>query len=265
MIEVQGLKFRYRGARENVLDGVDLTVKTGECVVLVGKNGSGKSTLGRIIAGLTKFRVGKIAIDGHKPGAQPLGVVFQNPENQIIFNNIHDELSFALQGLDPSKIESRINNALQEVGMLDFKEQNLYELSLGQKQRIVIAEALAINAKYLILDEPTTMVDGAGKERIHDIIRSLKEQGCTILLLTNSADEILLADRTLILEEGRIVAEIPRSELLARTALLRQHGLALPTILQIAEQLQKSNINLKLEDFTVAELARGLAAEAHRG
>ena len=263
MIKVSGLKFRYRGARENVLDGIELTIKAGECVALVGKNGSGKSTLGRILAGLTKFRVGEVKINNRKPNDQRTGIVFQNPENQIIFSNIHDELSFALQDLSPSEIELRIDNALRQVDMLDFKDRNLYELSLGQKQRIMIAEALAINAKYLILDEPTTMIDGAGKEKIHEIIRSLKKQGCTILLLTNAADEILLADRTLILENGRIVANIPRSELLASANILRQHGLALPTILQIAGELQKAHINLDLKNFTLSEFSRALINEIH--
>jgi len=263
MIEAHNLKFRYRGARGNVLNGVDLTIKLGECVALVGKNGSGKSTLGRVLAGLTKFRVGEVTIDGFSPNKHPIGIVFQNPENQIIFSNIHDELSFALQGLSQPELESRINDALCQVDMLEFKDRNLYELSLGQKQRIMIAEALAMNAKYLILDEPTTMIDGAGKEKIHAIIRKLQKQGCTILLLTNSADEILLADRTLILESGRIVAEIPRSGLLASTDLLHQHGLVLPTILQIAAALKKAGIDLQLKDFTVAEFAQTLITKFH--
>lgn len=147
--------------------------------------------------------------------------------------------------------------------MLDFKDHNLYELSLGQKQRIIIAEALAMNAKYLILDEPTTMIDSAGKEKIHDIIRKLQKQGCTILLLTNSADEILLANRTLILEDGRIAAEISQSDLPNHTEFLRQHGLALPTILQITEILQKSGIDLPLKDLTATELAQALIARIH--
>ena len=263
MIKAQNLKFRYRGAHENALNGVSLTVKTGECVALVGKNGSGKSTLGRILAGLTRFRVGEVTIDGHKPSNQPIGIVFQNPENQIIFSDIRDELSFALQTFSPSEIDSRIDSALRQVDMLEFKKRNLYELSLGQKQRIMIAEALAINAKYLILDEPTTMIDSAGKDKIHTIIRDLKNQGCTILLLTNAADEILLADRTLVLESGRIIAEIPRSRLLDQADFLRQHGLVLPTILQIAEALQKSNIDLELKVFTITELSHTLINKIH--
>ncbi len=263
MIKVHNLKFRYRGASKNVLDGVSFTVKTGECVALVGKNGSGKSTLGRILAGLSKYRVGEVTIDDHKPSSQSIGIVFQNPENQIIFSNIRDELSFALQDSSPSEIEARIDSALQLVDMLELKDRNLYELSLGQKQRIMIAEALAINAKYLILDEPTTMIDGAGKEKIHAIIRDLKKRGCTILLLTNSPDEILLADRTLILENGLIGAEIPRSELLNQAELLQRHGLVLPTILQIAEKLQKSGVDLELKDFTISEFARILTTKIH--
>ena len=163
----------------------------------------------------------------------------------------------------PSEIDSRIDSALRQVDMLEFKKRNLYELSLGQKQRIMIAEALAINAKYLILDEPTTMIDSAGKDKIHTIIRDLKNQGCTILLLTNAADEILLADRTLVLESGRIIAEIPRSRLLDQADFLRQHDLVLPTILQIAEALQKSNIDLELKDFTITELSHTLINKIH--
>lgn len=261
MISVHDLKFRYRGAHNNVLDGVNFTIQDGECVAIVGKNGSGKSTLGRIVAGLTKYRAGEVTVGGQKPSDHPIGIVFQNPENQIIFNNIHDELSFALQNLSQPEIESRIDAALQKVDMLKFKDHNLYELSLGQKQRIMIAEALAINAKYLVLDEPTTMIDGAGKEKIHTIICELKKQGCTTLLLTNSADEILLADHTLILEDGHIVAKIPRSDLLTKANFLRQHGLVLPTILEIAEELQKSGVSLELKDFTAAEFARALATE----
>lgn len=263
MIEVHDLKFRYRGAHKNVLDGINLTIETGECVAVVGKNGSGKSTLGRILAGLTKFRTGTVTIDGCSPRRQSIGIVFQNPESQIIFSNIYDELSFALQDLGASERELRIDKALRQVDMLEFKKRNLYELSLGQKQRIMIAEAIAINARYLILDEPTTMIDSIGKEQIYSIIRKLKQQGYTILLFTNAADEILLADRTLILENGRIATEILRSELSSRADLLRQHGLALPTIIQITEALHKAGIDLHLKDFTTTELIKALNAELH--
>lgn len=123
--------------------------------------------------------------------------------------------------------------------MLDFKNKDLYNLSLGQKQRIMIAEILAKNPKYLIFDEPTTMIDSIGKEKIYKIIKNLKQQGYTIICITNLADEILLADRTLVLEQGKIALEIKREELVEKAEELRKYEIKLPTILEILVELQK--------------------------
>ena len=142
--------------------------------------------------------------------------------------------------------------------MLDFKNKDLYNLSLGQKQRIMIAEILAKNPKYLIFDEPTTMIDSIGKEKIYKIIKNLKQQGYTIICITNLADEILLADRTLVLEQGKIALEIKREELVEKAEELRKYEIKLPTILEILVELQKNGIQVNAKDYTIPELVNYL-------
>lgn len=165
MIKVEDVSFKYKNSDFKVLDNLNFSVDDGEVIAIVGENGSGKSTIAKLIAGITKLKEGHIIIDDLdiSKNKDSIGIVFQNPENQIIFNNIYDELSFSLKNLEKSEIETRINDALEEVDMLEFKDRDLYTLSLGQKQRIMIAEILAKNPKYIILDEPTTMIDSNRK------------------------------------------------------------------------------------------------------
>lgn len=183
MIKLENVSFKYRNSEHIVLDNLSFSINDGEVIAIVGQNGSGKSTIGRLISGITKLKQGNIFIDdldisqknNRKLIRDKVGIVFQNPENQIIFNNIYDELAFSLSGCDKLEIEERVSTALKQVGMFDYKNRDLYSLSLGQKQRIIIAEVLAQHPKYIIFDEPTTMLDGIGKELVYDIIRELKE------------------------------------------------------------------------------------------
>lgn len=261
MIKLSHLSYQYRDNNKPTLADINLTIDDGEVIALVGQNGSGKSTLGRLIAGILPLQTGYIEIDEKKYDRhntklrKDLGIVFQNPENQIIFNRIDDEISFALQDLSPEEIEQRTTIALRQVGMSKYRTQDLYSLSLGQKQRIVIAEALARQPKYLILDEPTTMIDSQGKQEIYQLIRKLKHKGYTIVCITNLADEILLADRTLILANGKIRAEIPRAKLIESTGLLDKYHIHQPTLLQILSELDQRGINLDLDDFTITDFA----------
>ena len=142
--------------------------------------------------------------------------------------------------------------------MLQVKEQDLYNLSLGQKQRVMIAEILAKNPKYIILDEPTTMIDSLGKDKIYQIIKSLKQQGYTLICITNLADEILLADRTLILENGNLVAEIKKEELVNKAREIEKHDIKLPTLLEILCKLNEKGKKINLQDYTVEELVEKL-------
>lgn len=266
MIKVENVSYKYKNNNIEVLKNLNFSVNDGEIIAIVGKNGSGKSTIGKLVAGITKMQQGNIRIDdidisdkkNYNELQNKVGIVFQNPENQIIFSNIKDELSFALKGLKKEEVEQRIDHALEQVGMLDKKEQDLYLLSLGQKQRIMIAEILAKNSKYIILDEPTTMIDSQGKEKIYQIIKKLKDEGYTIICITNVADEVLLADRILILNEGQIVHEINKKELVEKSSILEEYGIKQPTLLKILTELKKSGIDLNIEEFSIEEFVKRL-------
>ena len=260
MIKVENVYFKYKSNKTNILEGLNFSVNDGEIIAIVGENGSGKSTIGRLISGILKLKSGSIKIDdidvnkNYNLIKDKIGIVFQNPENQIIFNNIYDELSFSLKVLEKSEINARIDWALKQVGMYEFKEHDLYTLSLGQKQRIMIAEVLAKKPKYIILDEPTTMIDSQGKEEIYKIIRELQKQKYTIICITNLADEILLADKTLILDNGKIVHEIAKEDLINKAYLLDKFSIRQPTLLKILTELKKNGIDLNAKDFSISEL-----------
>ncbi len=266
MIKVENVSYKYKNGNIQILDNLNFCINDGEVVAIVGKNGSGKSTIGKLIAGITKLKKGNILIDNldiskskeYQKIQNKIGIVFQNPENQIIFNNIYDELSFSLKGLEKDQIEKRINIALKQVDMQEQKKQDLYSLSLGQKQRIMLAEVLAKEPKYIILDEPTTMIDSQGKDKIYEIIGNLKKQGYTIICITNLADEILLADRTLILDNGKIACEIKKEELVEKSYLLDKYDIKQPTILKILTELQKNNVTINLKQFSIDELINNL-------
>ena len=260
MIKVENVSFKYKNNDNKILDNLSFSVNDGEILAIVGQNGSGKSTIGKLISGIIKLKQGKILIDdldvkdNRKLIKDKIGIVFQNPENQIIFNNIYDELAFSLKNIPKEEIESRISTALEQVGMLKYKNSDLYTLSLGQKQRIMIAEVLVKKPKYIIFDEPTTMIDSKGKEAIYDIIQNLKKEGYTIICITNVADEILIADRTLILDKGTIACEIKKENLVEGAYILKKFNIKEPIILEFLTKLKESNINLDIKDFTIDEL-----------
>ena len=265
MIKIENVSFKYKESGM-ILNNLNFQINEGEILAIVGKNGSGKSTIGKLISGILKLKNGKILIDNieisknknAKELNSKVGIVFQNPENQIIFSNINDEIAFSLQNLSKEEIEKRIKTSLQKVDMLEAIEKDLYTLSLGQKQRVMIAEVLAKDPKYIILDEPTTMIDSIGKEKIYEIIKNLKKQGYTIICIKNLADEILLADRTLILENGQIVAEIHKNELAEKINILKKYEIKIPTILEIIEKLKEKGINIELQDYNVEQLVNSL-------
>lgn len=244
MLRVSKVEFAYRRGGAKVLDGLSFTVRPGEVVAIVGRNGSGKSTIGKLLAGAVKPTSGQITVDGidvtdkksREKAFAKLGIVFQNPENQIIFNTIREEVQFT----DAEFREEDLLKALETVEMTAHADEDLYEMSLGQKQRMVLAEILTRRPQYIVLDEPTTMLDGNGKEKIYEAIRRLKKEGRTVVCITNLADEILLADRTLILAEGKIVAEIARKDLLKSHEIFEKYGIREPVLLRVARGLGKS-------------------------
>ena len=261
MIKIENVTYGYR-TKKNILKNISLDIQEKETVVIMGKNGSGKSTLGKLISGILKPKEGKILIDNLEVGRaknkeelrKKIGIVFQNPENQIIFNNVCGEVSFALKGLTQEEIKSRIDRSLEKVNMIDQKEEDLYELSLGQKQRIVIGEVLAKQPKIIVFDEPTTMIDSKGKEEIYHIVENLKKEGYTIIYITNMAEEMLLADRILLLNEGEIVEEIKKEQLLDRLDVFSQYDIKLPLVVEMVQKLKQEGIIINLENYSIDEL-----------
>ena len=268
MIEINDVSYKYKNGNE-VLKNINLKINDGEFVTIIGKNGSGKSTLTKIISGLEKPTKGEVFVNGINTKnkketislRQNIGIVFQNPENQIIFNRVYDDIEFGIKNLcvNVENMEETIQGALKKVGMEGYEKKDPFELSLGQKQRIAIAGVLALNTKIIVLDEPTTMLDPEGKKAIYNIVKNLKEQGYTIIYITNAIDEILLADRIITIKEGKLQKKFLKKDILQNLDTLKELNIELPVIVQLLEKLQQKNINLELEDFTIDELVEKLS------
>lgn len=261
MIKIENLSFKYKEGNY-ILKDINLEIKPGECVAIVGKNGSGKSTLAKLISGIIKPSKGEVIVNDintkdkkeHINLRKTIGIVFQNPENQILFNNIDDELAFALRNLSLDNQEQRINQALEKVKIKREDIGDIDEMSLGQKQRIAIASVLAVDPQYIVLDEPTTMIDGEGKEAVYNIIKELVKEKYTILYITNNTEETLLADRILVLDEGRIVEQINRNEILNKIEVFKKYNIKVPIEVEIVDMLRQNNIKIEPKELNIAEI-----------
>lgn len=221
----------------------------------------GKSTLAKLISGLLLPKKGKILIDEIDTKnkkyflelRKKIGIVFQNPENQIIFNNVYDDIAFALKNLKLDNEGIRVRSGLEKVKMQDYINSATYELSLGQKQRITIAGVLAINPQYLIFDEPTTMLDSQGKQDVYNVISELKKEK-TIIYITNVIDEVLIADEIAVMENGNIIKVFNKTDILENIDFLKNHGFKIPKIAETLNNLKQNGININLEKWTDEEL-----------
>lgn len=267
MIEINNVSYKYKNGNE-VLKDINLKINNGEFVAIIGKNGSGKSTLAKLISGLEKPNKGDVIVNGINTKSKKetaklrrnVGMVFQNPENQIIFNRVYDDIEFGIKNLsvNTKNVEQTIKNALKKVNMQEHIKKDPFELSLGQKQRIAIASVLALDTKIMVLDEPTTMLDPEGKKAIYEIVKSLKQQGYTIIYITNAIDEILLADRVIVIKNKQIQKEFNKKDILQNIDVLKSLSLELPMIIQIVEKLKENGITLNLQEFTLDELIQNI-------
>lgn len=232
----------------------------------------GKSTLAKLISGIVKPTSGEVFVEGRStkkkenflPIRKDVGIVFQNPENQIIFNSVEDEIRFPLENLKVENIDKKIVDALKRVGLEGKEKVEAYILSLGQKQRLTIASVLAMETKYIVLDEPTAMLDPKGKEEIYKIVKELKQDGYSIIYITNIIDEILPSDEIWVMEEGSIKTTFAKKDILKHISEIEESDIKIPEIITLLQDLEKQNIQIELEDWTMQELVQKLV-EKYKG
>ena len=264
IIEVQHLKYKYDNHVEDyILKDVTFHVKQGEWLSIVGHNGSGKSTTIRLIDGLLEAESGEIIIDGDEltlenvwEKRRHIGMVFQNPDNQFVGATVEDDVAFGLenQGMDYQTMFDRVQEALDIVGMQDFKEREPARLSGGQKQRVAIAGVVALRPDIIILDEATSMLDPEGRLELIQTVKKIKDRhGMTVISITHDLDEVALSDRVLVMKEGQVESTSTPSELFSR-ADLEDLGLDEPFTNQVKATLLNSGFQLPKRYLTEKEL-----------
>ena len=237
-------------AERPALSGLSLSISSGEYVAVLGPNGSGKSTLARLLNGLLKADSGRVVVGEDDPASDPwpvrrrLGVLFQNPDNQLLAPHVEDDVAFGLEnlGVERDEMRRRVPRALAAVGLNGFERREPHTLSGGEKQRVALAGLLAMDPEILVLDEPTSMLDATGRREVLERLRELRsgEGGVgpkTIVHITHHLDEVLEADRVVILNEGRLVARLRPEELVEQAGLLEENRLVLPPVLALAVEL----------------------------
>lgn len=263
IIELKNVSFRYdKTVEEYQIDTVSFHVKQGEWLSIVGHNGSGKSTVVRLIDGLLEAESGEIYIDGKQLTRETIweirskiGIVFQNPDNQFVGATVEDDVAFGLenQGIPRGEMLQRVEKAIDQVGMLEFKDREPSRLSGGQKQRVAIAGIIALRPTIIILDEATSMLDPEGREDLMAVMRELQKKfQLTIISITHDLTEIALSDRTLVFQKGKLESSMTPRELFSRND-LNEIGLDKPFSKQVQESLS-SHFPLKQDYLTESEL-----------
>ena len=264
IIDVKNLSFRYKESQE-YYDVKDITfhVKRGEWLSIVGHNGSGKSTTVRLIDGLLEAESGEIVIDGQRLTEEnvwnirrQIGMVFQNPDNQFVGATVEDDVAFGLenQGLSRQEMRKRVEEALDLVGMLDFKKREPARLSGGQKQRVAIAGVVALRPAILILDEATSMLDPEGRRELIETVKEIrKDYDMTVISITHDLEEVAMSDRVLVMKKGEIESTSSPRELFSRND-LDQIGLDDPFANQLKNFLSQNGYDLPENYLTESEL-----------
>ena len=261
-ISCKNLIYSYPGAAEPALSGVGFEVRTGEYIGVVGPNGGGKSTMLRLLNGLLAADSGSVRVAGHDPSDEPLevrrrvGMLFQNPENGLVAPFVEDDVAFGLENLGVLREEmrARVREAIRGVGLSGYERREPHTLSGGEKQRVALAGLLALGPEILLLDEPTSMLDAAGRRDVMDRIGAFRGRK-TILHVTHHVGELLDADRILVMNGGRLVADLAPEHLIADPDLLSENRLVLPPLLRLAAGLGLGPSSLR----TPEDLARAIA------
>ena len=269
MITTENVSYTYSTESEGekfVLEGLDLTIKKGEFVAILGHNGCGKSTLAKHFNGLLMPVCGNVYVDGVNTKDEEklwdirrnVGMVFQNPDNQIVATVVEEDVAFAPEnlGVPTEEIRKRVDEALKIVDMYRFRKHAPHLLSGGQKQRVAIAGAIAMRPACIVMDEPTAMLDPKGRSEVMDTILKLKqEENMTIVLITHYMDEAVKADRVVVMDAGKIVMNDTPKKVFSQVKRLKELGLDVPQVTELAYGLKKQGVAIESDVLTVNECA----------
>lgn len=267
IIKFENVHYTYPGDQLESLCGVSLEIEEGSFVAVLGHNGSGKSTLAKHMNAILTPTEGKVTVCGIDSADEErliqlrrnVGMVFQNPDNQIVANVVEDDVAFAPEnlGVEPKEIRRRVDEALKLVGMYDKRQHAPHLLSGGQKQRVAIAGVIAMEPKIIVLDEPTAMLDPIGREEvISTVTRLCREKGMTVVLITHHMDECVGADRLIVMSNGSIVADGLPAEVFADIDLMEREGLAVPETTRLLYDLKQRGMDLPLTALDVDACAK---------
>ncbi len=271
-IECKNLSHMYNQGQDNeyvAVENLNLKIEAGEFVAILGTNGSGKSTLAKHFNGLLLPTSGKCLINGMDTQDETLmweirrqiGMVFQNPDNQIIAAIVEDDVGFGPEniGMEPHEIRRNVTSALRMVDMEEYRNFSPHHLSGGQKQRVAIAGALAMNSKCLVLDEPTAMLDPRGRHEVMETVNMLnKEKGITIIYITHFMEEAALADRILVMDKGHMMAAGTPREIFQDIGAMKKRGLAVPMAAELAYRLKQKGVNITDSVINTKDLVKAL-------
>ncbi len=272
IIEAAHLSFEYEadenGGHSYAINDVSFNVKRGSFTAIIGRNGSGKSTLAKNLNALLFPTGGTLWVNGYDTSREELiwdvrksaAMVFQNPDSQIVSTIVEDDVAFGPEnlGIEPSEIRDRVDQALKDVGMYDFRKKAPHLLSGGQKQRIAIAGAIAMKPECIVMDEPTAMLDPKGRSEVIRIAHQLNEEGITIVLITHFMEEAATADHIIIMDRSKIMMEGTPAEIFAKSDVLRAASLDVPMIVELSERLRTGGLDVPKEIVTEAQLSSWL-------
>ncbi len=274
IIEFKNVTFRYDSEEEGItlppaVRDFSLTINEGEFVAVLGHNGSGKSTLAKLSNGLLIPESGEVLVNGMNTKdeendiaiKQIVGVVFQNPDNQIVATIVEEDVAFGPEnlGIEPAEIRRRVDESLKAVGMYEYRKHGPHKLSGGQKQRVAIAGIIAMEPRCIILDEPTAMLDPVGRRDVMNAIKKLnREMGITVVYITHYMEEAVEADRIVVMDDSRLLMDGTPREIFADTEKIRSIGLDVPQTCLLAEKLRNDGIKLKNDLLSIDELVENI-------
>ena len=264
VITLDNVSFRYPDAGRDALSGVSLSIEAGSFIAVLGHNGSGKSTLAKLLNAILVPTEGTVTVRGMDTRSEEnllnvrrtVGMVFQNPDNQIVASVVEDDVAFAPEnlGVSPAKIRRRVDEALKRVGMYEFRNNAPHLLSGGQKQRVAIAGVLAMQPEILVMDEPTAMLDPSGRQEVLRTIADLRAAtGVTVVLITHHMDECIDADRLLVMSDGKLVLDGAPKDVFSRVEQMRSIGLDVPATTETLYELRAAGADVPLGALSDAE------------